>query len=948
MNAQKNNNVSEQNNDVKNLKKEKRQKEAEQSQKIRRKKIQTASLNRQVVKSGFINQKNNVQSSKHKLKQAKADLKNQKKDLKAKKKNLKKANKETKKAGKKHLGLPTSILISIFFTFGVLILASALWLFRTWPRLKMDELVYEATSPLQGTGGGMVSKYIREAALPAGIALVLVIVILIIITKAGKKARRIGKSILCIVSVACIAISGVSFWNRLDVGEYVANQNSTDDFIASHYADPAKTEIKFPEKKRNLIYIFLESMEMTYADKANGGGFDFNCIPELTKLSEENQNFSGGNYRLNGAHSLPGTTWTMGGMFAATSGLPLQISIANNNMDTQKSFFPGITTIGNILEKQGYTNIFECGSDGTFGGRALYYQTHGNYQIHDINYYKKQGVLPQDYHVWWGFEDEKLISYAKKELSQLGSSDQPFNYTMLTVDTHFEDGYVCDLCRNDFPGNQYANVMACSSRQVTALIQWIQQQPWYDNTTIVLSGDHPTMDSDFCNNVDANYERRVYTTYINADPTENKTEGYRDFSTFDNFPTTLAALGCDIQGDRLGLGTNLFSGKKTLVEELGLEKASSGVAKKSEFMVKKSDLNQTSKELMAREGVSPTATVQLKNFSPKTGKAKLTVSDIFYNENTVNSITADVVQPDGTTDSVKFKKNKDGTYQGTVDIPNKDPSNVNLSITAHEKSKKKEESTETLLSYQGNLYLISKDQKDFAGLLDGLNHLDRNRYTFFIATQGDSQKYLNDEEKKELRKLGISVPASGNTYAAVISSDGITQKEGTGTFTFNNMLDNNLPYEVTSADANSGMTSSIHIGNAYTEYSLGSNGYDIVVWDNQSNSVALQYAFDTSTTGPEADVTATMDPKSGEVDISVKKIDGIPGVSDIMAVVGNKSDNSSEKDVTMVQNDKQTKYTGSITMKDVNPKDLYVRVYGKDGAYKWWRIGTYEVSEKKK
>ena len=31
------------------------------------------------------------------------------------------------------------------------------------------------------------------------------------------------------------------------------------------------------------------------------------------------------------------------------------------------------------------------------------------------------------------------------------------------------------------------------------------------------------------------------------------------------------ALGCTIEEDRLGLGTNLFSGKKTLVEEMGYD-----------------------------------------------------------------------------------------------------------------------------------------------------------------------------------------------------------------------------------------------------------------------------------------------------------------------------------------------------------------------------------------
>lgn len=36
----------------------------------------------------------------------------------------------------------------------------------------------------------------------------------------------------------------------------------------------------------------------------------------------------------------------------------------------------------------------------------------------------------------------------------------------------------------------------------------------------------------------------------------------------DMFPTTLAALGVEIDGNKLGLGTNLFSGEETLREEL--------------------------------------------------------------------------------------------------------------------------------------------------------------------------------------------------------------------------------------------------------------------------------------------------------------------------------------------------------------------------------------------
>ena len=56
--------------------------------------------------------------------------------------------------------------------------------------------------------------------------------------------------------------------------------------------------------------------------------------------------------------------------------------------------------------------------------------------------------------------------------------------------------------------------MACSSKRVTDFVNWIQEQDFYENTTIVISGDHPTMDSDFCEDVDNSYDRKVYTTSV--------------------------------------------------------------------------------------------------------------------------------------------------------------------------------------------------------------------------------------------------------------------------------------------------------------------------------------------------------------------------------------------------------------------------------------------------
>lgn len=187
----------------------------------------------------------------------------------------------------------------------------------------------------------------------------------------------------------------------------------------------------------------------------------------------------------------------------------------------------------------------------------MYFTDHGNYDIIDYQYAVENGWIPEDYYVWWGYEDSYLFEFAKEQLWDLSSQEEPFNLTMLTVDTHFEDGYVCEKCEDTYGDDQYANVMSCSSKQIAEFIQWIQKQDFYENTTIVLAGDHLTMDSDFCEDVSFDYERKTYVSYINS-AAEAEINTSRTYTTFDHFPTTLAALGTQIEGNRLGLGTNLF------------------------------------------------------------------------------------------------------------------------------------------------------------------------------------------------------------------------------------------------------------------------------------------------------------------------------------------------------------------------------------------------------
>ena len=90
------------------------------------------------------------------------------------------------------------------------------------------------------------------------------------------------------------------------------------------------------------------------------------------------------------------------------------------------------------------------------------------------------------------------------------------------------------------------------------------------------------MDPEFLAELDEDYTRTIYNCIIHPAVQPVHT-AKRQFGVFDLFPTTLAAMGVEIEGDRLGLGTNLFSDLPTLTEEYGYEFLDEELQKRSEY-----------------------------------------------------------------------------------------------------------------------------------------------------------------------------------------------------------------------------------------------------------------------------------------------------------------------------------------------------------------------------
>ncbi|MBP5597036.1 MAG: LTA synthase family protein [Pseudobutyrivibrio sp.] len=499
-----------------------------------------------------------------------------------------------------------NVLICFFLALLLILFGTISYLTNTWKELTYQEILFHLKTSIEGTNPDMVISGLVHYGIPVVLVFIAMMVILHFVKKKNPKLKTIVAVAMLLVVLVANVLNLVRFNNNTHViTDFINSKKGLDgpDFVGDNYVDPATVSYTFPEQKRNLIYIYLESMEMTYADKENGGGFDFNCIPNLTKLSEENDNFSGTDDTLNGGIILPGMQWTTAALFAQSSGLPMQMGVDEKNSDKSDGFFPDMTAIGDILQNEGYQNVVQLGSSANFGALASFFKDHGDFTIHDLNWAYETGLIPDDYYVNWGYEDEKLFEYARNDLLELSKSDQPFNYTMFTIDTHFEDGYVCRLCGHEFGDNQYANVMACSDRQVTDFINWIKQQDFYENTTIVITGDHTTMDSDFCNDVADDYQRKTYTCIINSAASPEKEE-FREYATMDLFPTTLAALGVEMSSNRLGCGTNLYSTDKTLIEEYGTDKCDEEFSKPSKLIMDLANDAFTDEDLAKAQEVS--------------------------------------------------------------------------------------------------------------------------------------------------------------------------------------------------------------------------------------------------------------------------------------------------------------------------------------------------------
>jgi len=481
-----------------------------------------------------------------------------------------------------------TIVANCLFGFSTAELFALRWARTQYPMHKAYNVFFVVKSDTKGHDSGTLLSFCMHIILPTILVCVVVRLISLLFDTVYKRIygrrpvtyfnnikKHLQLNIVYVVSATLFSVFMLKAWKYPLIFYEVHKKPVPSVFYEKNYVDPRNVSVTFPDRKRNLIVIFMESMESSYASIADGGVFDENLIPGLTSLGQQNINFSETS-KLGGGENLEGTSWTAAGMISKLGGVPY-FSPFFKQPDGKKTCLSGVVFLTDILAQSGYKNIFSIGSDKQFESRDIILEDHHT-EVHDINWYKKHGEIPPDYHVFWGFEDEKLFAITRKELTDLGSGEQPFFYGMLTVDTHFPDGYKSRNCPKIFK-RQIMNVIRYSDTQICSLIDWIQKQSWYENTTIVIMGDHNFLNAPDNNFIveesplpDAESQRRWLDIIINSVSNAPQfVQKNRQFSPYDMYPTMLESIGCTIKGHALGFGRSLYTGNKTLVEQYGAD-----------------------------------------------------------------------------------------------------------------------------------------------------------------------------------------------------------------------------------------------------------------------------------------------------------------------------------------------------------------------------------------
>ena len=350
--------------------------------------------------------------------------------------------------------------------------------------------------------------------------------------------RRAGWVVPVLVIAGCLALLAA----RTSTVQFLTPFGKVD-YFADHYVPPGSVKL-VPGQRKNLVLIYVESLEAAYRREDL---FGRNLLAGLDALQPVS---------FDSFEQMPGTGWTIAAMVATQCGIPLKpvgILQPHDQGELISAFLPGAVCLGDILHEQGYKNVFLGGAALEFSGKGKFLVGHQYHEVYGRDEWLSAGT-PRARISGWGLHDDDLFINAKSKLRELHGAGQPFNLTLLTVDTHWPSGFVSEGCKQR-GATKMDDLVACAADQVADLVQFIRSSGMGADTSVVVVGDHLSPPNELAAQLDSVPRRTIYNGFFaQPAPTPNRSEVVH----FDLLPTILDLIGLHPQGGRMGLGYSAF------------------------------------------------------------------------------------------------------------------------------------------------------------------------------------------------------------------------------------------------------------------------------------------------------------------------------------------------------------------------------------------------------
>ncbi|WP_161887687.1 LTA synthase family protein [Pontibacter russatus] len=221
-------------------------------------------------------------------------------------------------------------------------------------------------------------------------------------------------------------------------------------------------------ERPNVLFIILESYTAKFIGSLGG---EEGVTPHLDSLAAEGISFT--NLYASGDRSEKG-------MVALLSGYPVQTTTSIIKYPQKTEKLPQLST---VLQQQGYSTSFYYGGELEFANIRSYL-TNGGYD----RLIAKDDFAPETYNSKWGAHDHVLFGRVLQDLEQ---EKQPFFSTVYTLSSH--EPYeipVAPRFAGEDDETKFRNSVYYTDWALGRFIAQAKQQPWWENTLVVITADH--------------------------------------------------------------------------------------------------------------------------------------------------------------------------------------------------------------------------------------------------------------------------------------------------------------------------------------------------------------------------------------------------------------------------------------------------------------------------